>query len=50
MVQARRYVNAVCLWKSTPDENRKRFDAAVERFANLEDGHSATLDAPLAME
>ncbi|MCC5850973.1 MAG: class I SAM-dependent methyltransferase [Verrucomicrobia bacterium] len=36
--------------KSTVDDIRKRFDADVERFSNLETGQSATLDAPLAME
>src|SRR5205823_2417580 len=35
--------------KSTVDEIRQRFDADVERFANLETGQSATVDAPLAM-
>lgn len=35
--------------KSTPDEIRRRFDADVERFSNLETGQSATIDAPLAM-
>jgi tRNA (cmo5U34)-methyltransferase len=36
--------------KSSVDEIRARFDADVERFANLETGQSATIDAPLAME
>ncbi|MBI5558238.1 MAG: class I SAM-dependent methyltransferase [Deltaproteobacteria bacterium] len=36
--------------KSTVEEIRHRFDADVERFANLETGQSATMDAPLAME
>ncbi len=36
--------------KSTVAEIRQRFDADVERFANLETGQSATVDAPLAME
>src|SRR5687768_8049694 len=36
--------------KSTPDEIRCRFDADVERFANLETGQSATIDAPLVLE
>ena len=36
--------------KSTTDEIRRRFDADVERFSNLETGQSATIDAPLAME
>ena len=34
---------------STVDEIRRRFDADVERFSNLETGQSATVDAPLAM-
>ena len=36
--------------KSTVAEIRRRFDADVERFSNLETGQSATIDAPLAME
>lgn len=36
--------------KSSIDDIRRRFDADVERFSNLETGQSATLDAPLAME
>lgn len=36
--------------KSTVDDIRRRFDADVERFSNLETGQSATVDAPLAME
>jgi tRNA (cmo5U34)-methyltransferase len=36
--------------KSTPEEIRRRFDADVERFSNLETGQSATVDAPLALE
>src|SRR5271168_4662194 len=35
--------------KSTVDEIRRRFDADVERFSNLETGQTATVDAPLAM-
>jgi tRNA (cmo5U34)-methyltransferase len=35
--------------KSTTDEIRRRFDADVERFSNLDSGQSATVDAPLAM-
>src|SRR6476659_6740168 len=35
--------------KSTVDEIRRRFDADVERFSNLETGQSATVDAPLPM-
>lgn len=36
--------------KSTVDQIRRRFDADVERFSNLETGQSATLDAPLVLE
>jgi tRNA (cmo5U34)-methyltransferase len=36
--------------KSTVAEIRARFDAEVERFANLETGQAATIDAPLSME
>ena len=36
--------------KSSVDEIRQRFDHDVERFANLETGQSATIDAPLALE
>jgi tRNA (cmo5U34)-methyltransferase len=36
--------------KSTVEEIRRRFDADVERFSNLETGQSATIDAPLVME
>jgi tRNA (cmo5U34)-methyltransferase len=36
--------------KSSVDEIRQRFDQDVERFANLETGQSATMDAPLALE
>ena len=36
--------------KSSIEEIRQRFDGDVERFANLETGQSATMDAPLAME
>src|SRR5438309_3928679 len=35
--------------KSTVDEIRRRFDADVVRFSNLDTGQSATVDAPLAM-
>ncbi|QDU90349.1 Demethylrebeccamycin-D-glucose O-methyltransferase [Pirellulimonas nuda] len=35
--------------KSTTDEIRARFDNDVERFASLETGQAATIDAPLAM-
>ena len=36
--------------KSTIDEIRKRFDADVERFSNLDTGQAATIDAPLMMD
>lgn len=36
--------------KSTPEEIRRRFDADVDRFSNLETGQSATIDAPLSLE
>ncbi|MCL2340651.1 MAG: class I SAM-dependent methyltransferase [Proteobacteria bacterium] len=36
--------------KSTSVEIEQRFDQDVERFANLETGQTATMDAPLAME
>ncbi len=36
--------------KSTLTEIRERFDLDVERFANLEIGQAATVDAPVAME
>ncbi|HZY43077.1 MAG TPA: class I SAM-dependent methyltransferase [Anaerolineae bacterium] len=36
--------------KSTVDQIRQRFDADVERFANLETGQSATIDAPLVLD
>src|ERR1041384_5510868 len=35
--------------KSTVEEIRRRFDADVERFSNLDTGQSATVDVPLAM-
>jgi tRNA (cmo5U34)-methyltransferase len=35
--------------KSSVDDIRRRFDADVERFSDLETGQSATVDAPLAM-
>jgi tRNA (cmo5U34)-methyltransferase len=34
--------------KSSVDEIRRRFDADVERFSNLDTGQSSTVDAPLA--
>ena len=36
--------------KSTPDEIRKRFDAEVERFSNLDTGQSTMIDSPLSLE
>jgi tRNA (cmo5U34)-methyltransferase len=36
--------------KSTPEEIRRRFDADVERFSNLETGQTATMDAPIALD
>jgi tRNA (cmo5U34)-methyltransferase len=36
--------------KSSVDEIRARFDQDVERFANLESGQSATIDAPLVLD
>lgn len=36
--------------KSSIDEIRRRFDADVKRFSDLETGQAATIDAPLAME
>lgn len=36
--------------KSTPDEIRRRFDADVERFSNLDTGQAAQPDAPLMMD
>ncbi len=36
--------------KSTVEEIAARFDRDVERFADLQTGQSATVDAPLAME
>jgi tRNA (cmo5U34)-methyltransferase len=36
--------------KSSVEEIRQRFDGDVERFANLDTGQTATMDAPLAME
>src|SRR5947199_4166446 len=39
----------VTTMKSSVDEIRRRFDADVERFSNLDTGQSATVDAPLAM-
>lgn len=35
--------------KSSVDEIRRRFDADVERFSNLETAQSAAIDAPLAL-
>lgn len=36
--------------KSTVAQIQARFDADVDRFSNLETGHSATIDAPLVMD
>jgi tRNA (cmo5U34)-methyltransferase len=36
--------------KSSIEDIRRRFDADVDRFSNLETGQQATVDAPLAME
>ncbi len=36
--------------KSTVEEIRRRFDADVERFADLETGQTSTMDAALAMD
>jgi tRNA (cmo5U34)-methyltransferase len=36
--------------KSTVEQIRQRFDNDVERFANLETGQSATIDAPLVLD
>jgi tRNA (cmo5U34)-methyltransferase len=36
--------------KSSVEEIRQRFDADVERFANLETGQAAIIDAPLVLE
>ena len=36
--------------KSTVDQMRRRFDADVERFSNLDTGQSATVDAPLVLD
>jgi len=36
--------------KSTPDEIRRRFDADVERFSDLQAGHAATMDARLTLD
>lgn len=36
--------------KSSVEQIRRRFDADVERFSNLETGQTATIDAPLVMD
>jgi tRNA (cmo5U34)-methyltransferase len=36
--------------KSTNEQIRKRFDADVERFSNLDTGQKAALDAPIMLE
>jgi tRNA (cmo5U34)-methyltransferase len=36
--------------KATAEEIRRKFDGDVERFSDLERGHEAAMDSPLAME
>jgi tRNA (cmo5U34)-methyltransferase len=36
--------------KSTPEQIRARFDLDVERFANLDTGHAASMDARLVLD
>src|SRR5512133_3849222 len=36
--------------KSSVEQIRARFDKDVERFSNLETGHSAAVDSPLGMD
>ncbi|HEY6008211.1 MAG TPA: class I SAM-dependent methyltransferase [Geobacteraceae bacterium] len=36
--------------KATAEEIRRKFDDDVERFSDLERGHEAAMDSPLAME
>ncbi|MCX6065863.1 MAG: methyltransferase domain-containing protein [Chloroflexi bacterium] len=36
--------------KSTVEQIRARFDQDVERFSNLETGHSAAVDSPVSLE
>ena len=36
--------------KSSVEQIRARFDKDVDRFSNLENGHSATIDSPLVLE
>ena len=36
--------------KSSVEQIRQRFDLDVARFSNLESGHSATVDSPLALD
>jgi len=36
--------------KSSVEQIRQRFDQDVERFSNLEIGHTATIDSPLVLE
>ena len=36
--------------KATTEEIRRKFDEDVERFSDLERGHEAAMDSPLAME
>jgi tRNA (cmo5U34)-methyltransferase len=49
-VVASRPIALYCGMKSSVDEIRRRFDADVERFSNLETGQSSTIDAPLALD
>lgn len=43
-------MSALFAGKSSVEEIRRRFDQDVERFSNLAAGHTATVDAALAME
>ena len=36
--------------KATAEELRNKFDGDVERFSDLDRGHVAAMDSPLAME
>jgi len=36
--------------KATAEELQRKFDSDVERFSNLDKGHEAAMDSPLAME
>jgi tRNA (cmo5U34)-methyltransferase len=48
-VAAARLPFPLSMSKSTIEQIRTRFDGDVERFANLETGQSATVDAPLSL-